>query len=42
MTIIQLFIFAFAAVVNYFDTKAALWIALVGLVLPIVWGMLGR
>lgn len=39
VTILQLIIFAGAAIVNYFNTRAALWITLFGLLLPLVLGL---
>lgn len=36
MELLQILIFSGSAIVNYFNTKAALWIALAGLLLPLL------
>lgn len=41
MELLLILIFAGAAIVNYFDTKVALWITLTGLLLPLLLGLIG-
>lgn len=40
MDLILILIFGSSAIVNYFNTRAALWVALVGLLLPLAMGLI--
>lgn len=42
MDLLLILIFAGSAVVNYFNTRVALWIALAGLLLPLVLGLVDK
>lgn len=42
MNLLLMLIFSGAAIVNFFDTRAAVWLALAGLIFPLVMGMVGR